>query len=133
MISVRDAKESDAEKFLEYQFSTPNNLFDPASGLYPTSFTLVAENGEKPIVFSPVQVPYMAESLGISQTASNKEIAVSLRWIMNELVDRAKTEGRGEIYFFCSDETTSAFAEKHGFEKIPFPVYRLRVKDYPNG
>lgn len=130
MISVRDAKESDTEKFLEYEFSTPGNLFDPASGLYPTSFTMVAENGQTPIVFLPIQTVFLLESLGINPAASNKEIAVSLRKLINAITDFAETKGIGEIGFVCAESSTEQFAIRHGFEKMPWNFYRLKVAEY---
>jgi hypothetical protein len=129
-ISVRLAKPEDTAKFLEYEFSTPNNLFDPESGLYPSSLTLCAENEHGPLMFLPIQRPFVLESLGILKDASKKEIAVSLRRLIDQLVEFAKQAGVGELAFICKEPSTEAFAVRHGFEKLPWNLYRMRVKDY---
>jgi hypothetical protein len=40
----------------------------------------------------------------------------------------AYTKGAREIYFMGSSKETNDFAEKHGFEKVETPMYRLRLK-----
>src|SRR5690348_6578813 len=102
-VSVRLANESDAEQFLECELNTPNNLFDPSAGLYKNSFTLVAENENGPRVFVPIQMPFQMESLGIAKDATNKEVAVSLRRLMDKIIELANQSGTGEIYFECKE------------------------------
>lgn len=129
-INVRDVVSDDAQKFIEYEMATAGNLFDPEAGLYPSSFTLCAENEQGPVIFLPVQQPFLLESLGIAPDADKRDVALSLRKLMNVLIQKARAEGRGEIYFGCKEESTIAFAEHHGFSEVPFKMYRLKVKDY---
>lgn len=129
-INVRDVTPDDAQKFIEYEMGTAGNLFDPEAGLYPSSFALCAENEQGPVMYLPVQEPLLLESLGISPNADKRDIAIALRKLMNVIVRKCQQDGKGEIYFGCSDPTTIAFAEHHGFAEVPFRMFRLKVKDY---
>lgn len=129
-INVRDVTPDDAQKFIEYEMGTAGNLFDPEAGLYPSSFTLCAENKQGPVVFMPAQQPLMLESLGISPEADKVDILISLRKLFRQMVEIAKHRGCGEIYLGCSDESTVALIKRDGFEEVPFTMYRLKIKDY---
>lgn len=129
-ITVRLAEPKDAELFLKYEAETKNNLWDPAAGLYPSSFTLCTENEQGVVMFLPVQPMLMLESLAIRPESDPKDVAFSLRKLIDQLVDTAKKLGMGEIAFVCKDSATEKFAEHHGFEKLPWNLYRLKIKDY---
>ena len=130
-INVRDVVPDDAQKFIEYEMGTAGNLFDPKSELYKSAFTLCAENEQGPVVFMPVQVTFTLESLGIAPDADKRDVALSLRKIINEVVARAKgTNVVQELYCVCSDESTKTFMKHHQFEELPYTLYRLKVKDY---
>lgn len=124
-VFVRPAVSGDADKFLEWVKHA--NGFDSDVPKYPTSTTLCAFDQNGPLVFLPVQSPFVMESLSIRPGASELEIAAALRALTEFCVSQAFIKGVGEIYFFGSHENTSEFAEKHGFEELPYRVFRMKV------
>jgi len=130
-ITVRLAEPKDAEKFLQYELGTKENGFDPEAGLYPNSITLCTENEYGvPVVYLPAQPTFMLEALGICPDADKKDVALSLRRLIDKIVETARSLGMGEIYFGCTEPRTIAFAEHHGFKEVPFKMFRLKLKEY---
>jgi hypothetical protein len=134
-IFVRPAKPEDAETFIQWAVTNKGNEFDPAAVAYPDSFTLCAFDVNGPLVFMPIQQPMFAEpmlleSLAVRPEASVKEIAVALKELVQACVTIGFMKGTGEIYFLGSNEATNRFAEHHKvFERLDWPVYRLRMTD----
>ncbi len=94
---------------------------------YPATEILTATDGEKNILHVPIQRCYFVESLGISPDASPLEVVKALYGVM-QIVRYASIEnGQREIYFLGSDTQTNEFAEKHGFERVNLPVYRMKI------
>lgn len=133
-IRVRPVRDNDTPELAKYMLQTPNNLFDPAVLSYPMTSTFLAHNG-KSIVYMPVQIVPMLESLAINPEAAKHEVAVGLKEIMEAVELLSHQQGYGEIYFICKDESTSAFAMKHGFEELPWKTYRFKIyeEDSNNG
>jgi hypothetical protein len=102
------------------------NLVDPAVLTYPATTTLVAAS-DKPKLFMPVQTCYVLESLGAAEGATDREIALSLKNMLAVVGWEARKAGHGEVYFLCSHEPTQQFAERHGFEKLNIPVFRMKL------
>jgi hypothetical protein len=109
------------------QNADKNNI-DWAVVNYPSTTLLKATDGDRNILHLPVQTVYLLESLGISPDASPLDVARALYAVMQVVRWESKKNGHGEIYFVGSDEQTNECAEKHGFEKLQLPVYRMRVK-----
>lgn len=114
-----------AARFLAH---TEGNLFDPKVLSYNATQVFKASDGEKNIVFMPVQNCQVWESLGINPEASELEVAASLKAIAHVLRFKALSEGQGEILFMCAHPLTQQFAEKHDFKKLEVPMYRMRLK-----
>ena len=127
-IFVRPSRPDEAQLYFDFAKSTPENLFDPAVASYPSSFTLCAY-GKEPILFAPVQQPFFMDALAFCPTSGLLDRAVAMKEVVQALVTQAHIKGIGEIYFYCKEPSTQAFAEKNGFEKIPFPLYRMRLAD----
>jgi len=49
--------------------------------------------------------------------------------LTQQFVTQAHSRGAGEIYFLGTDEGTDQLATNQIFEKLPYSVYRLKVKD----
>lgn len=130
-IFVRPATPEDASLFLEWQRTNSN--FDPEAVLAPDSFTLVAFNKEGIVAFLPVQSPkvdpFFLESIAFKPGFTEREQASVMREFVQAAVTLGFLKGTREIYFLADTEDTAAFAERHGFEKVPWPVYRLRLTD----
>src|SRR5271157_4865392 len=126
-IFVRSAQPSDAEKFTEWSKNTPNNLFDQDVARYPTTTTRCAFDNAGPIVFVPVQRPLMLDALAINPKADPLSVALALKELTQDAVSSAYDEGRGEIYFFCHDDSTIEFAKKHAYEEMKVKVFRIKT------
>lgn len=139
VIFVRPAQAEDAETVLKWGVETKGNEFDPETVTYPDSFTLCAFDAIKgPIAFMPVQQPMimepmMLESLAVNPEASEMEVACALKELVQACVTIGFMKGTGELYFLGTNEATNRFAERHKvFERMDYPVYRLRMKDILN-
>lgn len=128
-IYVRPARQSESKQYLEWSRSTEGNAFDPEVAARPSTFTLVAYNPESSIAYMPVGQVFTMESLGIKPGATDLEKAFSVRELMKAVVLQAHIKGIGEIYFIGSSPLTNAFAAERGFEKIEYPVYRMKLSD----
>jgi len=130
-IFVRPARPEDASVFLEWQKDNPN--FDPNSVTKQDSFTLVAFDEEGPVAFLPVQTakvdPLVLESVAFRPGANNLLQSFALKELTKATITIGFMRGTEEIYFLADNESTAKFAEKHKFERVPWPVYRLRMAD----
>jgi hypothetical protein len=130
-IFVRPATPDDASLFFEWQKTNPN--FDPAAARNPDSFTLVAFDSTGVLAFLPVQQPrvdpFCLESIAFRPELTDRQQASAMREFIQAAVTVGFLKGTGEILFFGDHPETNAFAERHGFEKMPWPVYRMKLKD----
>ena len=122
------AKPHEAEELASFLMGTKNNLVDSRVLTYPATKIYKASDGQKNIVFMPVQSCQVWESLGINPEATDSEIAAGLKALAHVLRFSALANGEGEIYFLCSEERTQKFAQHHGFEKVEIPLYRMRIR-----
>lgn len=131
-VLVRPVNQGDIQKFTEWSAGTKNNLYDPFVATYPTTFTLCAYDDQGPLVYVPVQQPFMLESLAIRPGASPIEVAVALRELIHTVITQSYLKGVGEIYFLCEDASTEAFAQNQTAlkcEKVPYNLYRIKIRD----
>lgn len=126
---VRPAKPEEAGKFFEWAESTPNNEFDPEVPRYPSTVTLCAYDKDGPVVFMPIQQPFVMDALAVKPGAEKADVAVALRELLHAAVTQAHIKGIGEIYFLGTEDGTDHIAENQLFEKLPYTVYRLKLKD----
>lgn len=124
---VRNAREVEKPVFEHWAYNTKDNLFDPEVMTYPTTETYVAHAEGTPIVFMPVQTTLTLESLAINPEAEKSHVAVSLKALLSNIATMAGKAGLGEVYFLCHEPSTIEFAEKNGLERIPWPVFRLKL------
>lgn len=94
---------------------------------YPTTKVLKGVSKNKNVLFMPIQLAYILESLALNPGATKHEITVALRQIVSQLRFNAKEAGIGEIYFLGSNEHTNEFASKHDFIELPWKVYRMKT------
>ncbi len=131
-VFVRPARPSDFETFAKWLANTPGNAADPAVLGYRNTSFKCAFTSEKIIAFLPIQRPLHMESLARNPEASEREVAAALKALVQDTLMDAYREGSGEIMFVASEETIPQFAERYGFEKLPYTVYRLRLKSVEN-
>lgn len=135
-IQIRQAAPRDGQNFAEWSLANPCNGFDSEAAAYPSSVTLCAEDSAGTLGYMPIQRPLLLESLAMRPGASASDTARALRAFVDAAKNLAKATGVGEIYFLGTEDGTNRLAENHEtFERMPWPVYRLRVRemDKPNG
>jgi len=125
----RPARPTEHQLFLDWSINTPDNEFDPEVARYPSTITWCVYDRFGPLAFMPVQAPLMMESIASRPGASKAEIASALKEFTQECVTQAHIRGAGEIYFLGSEEGTDHMASNQIFEKVPFTVYRVKLKD----
>jgi hypothetical protein len=138
MIFVRPTRPEDSEKFTEWYSKHPS--FDPDVIRFPETYTLCAyraprckDGNGKIIGFMPVQSlsfvsSQVLDSLIINPEATNLEIAEAMRELVKQAIFLGHLKGCGMVYFVGDHPETNKIAEKI-FEKVEYPVYRLRLKD----
>jgi hypothetical protein len=109
--------------------STPRNLVDWRVFSYPTIKILTAIKRKMITAFLPTQVALVLESLAIRPENSATDTADALGQLVRSATLLAHEKGIREIILGIGDPSTEAFAIRHGFSKLDFPVYRLRLDD----
>lgn len=128
-IYVRPAWENEAQMFFEWAKENEHGEFDPEVPRYKSSTTWCAYDKDGPLVFQTLQRPIMLESLAPRPGATKEQVAVAMKELTQNAITQAHLGGAGEIYFLGSEEGTNALATNQIFEKLPFKVYRVRIKD----
>jgi hypothetical protein len=128
-IFVRPARSEEAVQFLDWSKRNTASEFDPEVARYPSTVTFCAYDGDGPLAYMPIQQPLFMESLAPRPGADKSRIAAALKELTQAAVTQAHVQGKGEIYFLGTDESTDAMAANHVFEKLPYSVYRLKLKD----
>jgi len=130
-IFVRPFRSEDTEKLLTW--STRNPAWDKDILKYPSSRALVAFNSTGTVAFLPIQQPLMMEAMAFHPLVTDPQKALAMKELTHGLILYTYSLGAGEIYFLGSDETTNDFAQRQGFRKLEWPVYRVRVQDLEAG
>lgn len=126
---MRPAKPADAAQVIKWSMETQGNEYDPAVITFPTTFTLCAFDKDGPVAYLPVQQPLMMDSLALRPDCDMTTAANAIVQLVQAAILQCSLKGSGELYFLGTNELTNAMAEKHGFEKIPWSVYRLKLAD----
>ena len=126
---VRLARPDEAKQFIEWATANPNNEFDPEVMRFPTTFTLAAYDKTGVLAYMPVQSPYMLESVASRPGLDKRLVASALKEFTQAVVTQAHAKGVGEIYFLGTDKDTDEFATNQVYERLPYTVYRLKLKD----
>ena len=71
----------------------------------------------------------MLESLAPRPGATKEQVAVAMKELTQNAITQASLAGAGEVYFLGSNEGTDALATNQIFEKLPYSVFRLKLKD----
>jgi hypothetical protein len=101
--------------------------FDKGILDYPTLRIVTAYNGKGFISHLPSQQALVLESVGVNPEATELEKAQAIRYALNGQMLVASSFNLKEIYFIGTDEHVISLAESHGFERLPWPVLRLKL------
>jgi hypothetical protein len=128
--TVRLASESDAQNFVEWEQSTPNNLFDPSIVEYPNLRTLAVDIDGEPSSYVPFHPVLAVESIGHRPDVTARGHAYVFSKVQKALDEVARKYGLAEIWWQCSDPTLVKLAQRHGYEVLSSAV-TLRKKVTP--
>jgi hypothetical protein len=95
--------------------------------MYPTTKVLCVYD-HQPVAYLPTQSVRMLESTAIGERVTEMESAAALRDLVKGAELVAESEGVRELYFLGTDERLNKVAVKHGFEQLPWPVLRMRLR-----
>ncbi len=126
-LKLRIARPEDADEMGDWLLKTPNNLFDPAILNYPTFRAISSYGGEGNIAHLPSQQAMVLESLAVKPGTPPIAAAQAFRDLVKAMELLASSFGIREMYFICKDENVVRIAEGHGFERITFPVVRMKL------
>lgn len=126
---MRVARAEDAVEIGEWLMKTENNLLDPDILTYPTFRAISSYDGETNVAHLPSQqvVVLMLESLGVNPAAGRLDTGQAFRDLVKGMELLASSFGIRELYFICKDADVVKVAEGHGFERIEFPVVRMKL------
>lgn len=128
-IFVRPVQQNEGQLYFDWARENPVNEFDPDVALFPSSNTWCAYDKDGPLAYQTVQQPFMLESLAPRPGATKYQIAIALKELTENVITQAHIKGVGEIYFLGTDADTDAMAGNQIFERLEFPVYRVKLKD----
>lgn len=129
---VRPARAEDQDLFIKWAKHKPaldSGILKPEFN----SYILCAFNNKGITAFLPIQSPQfvsvqMLETLISNPEASDLEIASAMRELVKHAITIGYLKECGELYFIGDHSETNKIAERI-FEKIEYPVYRLRLAD----
>lgn len=126
-IWVRPVTQDDLENMAHWLvLNGDKNLLDLDVAKYPETTHLCAHDG-KPLLYLPVQLTAMLESLAPRPDASRQELAAALEKLMKVVIFLALKNGLHELYFVTTDQQLEQFAVRHGFEVMPGTTLRLKL------
>ena len=126
-LKLRFAGPEDAKEVADWLLATPDNLFDDALLKYPTLRVISAYNGDGNVAHLPAQQVLMLESLAVRPGTPPLDAAQAFRDLVKGMELLASQLGIKELFFICKDPNVLSVAQHHGFERIEFPVVRLRL------
>ena len=122
--------EVDTEPVVDWcQANSARNDFDRDVLAYPATKVLAAHDNGNVFAYMPIQGTAMLESIGPNPEATPMQVAAGVVEMVKGAALLAYEAGFRELYFLASDDTTSRGAEKLGFEKLEYTVYRKRLND----
>ena len=128
-VFVRLARPEEGQLHFQWASENPASDFDPQTALFPSSTNWCAYDKDGPRAFQTFQQPFMLESFSPRPGATALQNAEAMRELVQNAITQADLRGVGEIYLLASDSATAEFAANHIFTKLPYSVYRVKIKD----
>lgn len=124
-ILVRPMKPEEAPIVVE---QIKGNIEDSERINYPLAKVYCAQNG-KPVTFALTHPVLVVESLAPAPTAESGEKALAARELLNAMSAIAASQGIGDllVMFGPQDHALKKMAERRGFEKVKWEVYRRKT------
>lgn len=128
-IFVRPVRSEDAAEFVEWSLNNPKNGFDPEVVKFPSTVVLCAYDQSGTLAYMPIQSPLFLESMAIRPGLDTRTVALTMKEFTQAAVTQAHSQGKGEIYFLGTEQNTDELATNQVFERLPYSVYRVKLKD----
>lgn len=127
-VTVRPAEPRDAQNYAEWlRAASDINLVDSSVYSYPTTNTVVVEKAGEPVLMNSFHLVTVMEALAPKPGLSPMDEARALKELFDGIRRVADATGVKEILFGCKDERVIKFVQKHGAEKLSFPVLRFKI------
>ena len=127
-VTVRDAEPRDADNYADWlEAASDINLVDKNVYSYPTCHTLTVEKDGDPVLMNSFQSCLVMEALAPKPWISPMTEARALKALFDGIKQIAESQGVKEVLFGCKDPRVDTFVTRHGFEKLTFPVYRIKL------
>ena len=137
-MSVRAAEEKDAAIYAEWLSKASDiNLVDRGVYTYPTAQHLVVERDGAPQLMNSVHAVLVMEALAPRPGITPMQEARALDELFEKVKEVARAAGIKEVMFGCKDERLEKFLlekekknknrKKKGFERLEFPVFRVKL------
>lgn len=129
-VYVRPIRQDEAQVFFEWaKENEDKSKFDPAVPLFPSSTTWCAYDKDGPLAYQTIQQPLMLESLSPRPGNTSAQNALAMKELTKTAITLAHSKGVGEILFLGSDDATDTFASNHIFERLPYAVFRIKLRE----
>jgi len=128
-IFCRLIRPEEAKQFIDWAVQNPNNDFDAEVPKFPSTRTVAAYDKTGVLAYMPIQSPLMLESMATRPGLDKLTTAAAMKEFTQWAVTQAHAQGAGEIYFLGSDADTDKFATNQVYERLPYTVFRLKLKD----
>lgn len=137
-MSVRAAEEKDAATYAEWLSKASDiNLVDRGVYTYPTAQHLVVERDGAQQLMNSVHAVLVMEALAPRPGITPMQEARALDELFEKVKEVARAAGIKEVMFGCKDERLEKFLlekekknknrKKKGFERLEFPVFRVKL------
>lgn len=126
-LKLRVTTAEDAEQIVEWLKLNPLNEFESVILKYPTLRVIASYAQDGVICYLPTQKVLVLESLAVNPEATELEKAQALRDLTKASELLASSEGIREIWFLDGAGGVGEMARSHGFEELPYRVYRLKL------
>ena len=126
-LKLRPATPEDSKELVQWLNSNPLNEFESVILKYPTLRVIASYAPDRVICYLPTQKVLVLESLAVNPKASGLEKAQAVTDLTKAAELLASSEGIRELWFLDGAGGLGAVAEKHGFELLPYKVYRMKL------
>ena len=124
---MRFADSGEANQIVDWLNKTASNQFDPAILGYPTLRVFCSYNGSGPVSYLPFHRVFMLESVAANPEAPLRDTVQAVRDFTKGAGLLASAEGVKEIFFLDGGNGLGEMATHHGYELLPFKVYRMKL------
>jgi hypothetical protein len=112
-------QQEDIDNFIGWAWNARHiNLLDPEVLAYPRAVMCKASAGDEPLLYIPIQPVLMFESIAPNPAITERQEALAL-WRIGEQVTKVMQDsGHAESYFVCSDDRVADLCAAHGYEEV---------------